>query len=303
MEKSKMRVALPVDTKGQHPMEARTPVKLFDDLYFVGHSLCGSWVIKTSEGLVLIDASGENDFWEQILNPGLEKLGLGEEKILAILLTHGHMDHYAGCGHIQQATGCDIYLSKDDIVYMMTGVENDLANHGRDPHNPTGEPIPMFMVNRTIEDGQDLVFGDHTIHCLLAPGHTPGCLNYSMEVHEGEETHRFVMMGGYGIFGPGNFPGQEYPYGKMNAQKCAFQFAYACVQLWEYVKENNADIFFNPHPHLCDMYQLAEKNEQRKPGDPNAFVIGQEGVREWIVERYYECLESAARFTDLTVEM
>lgn len=302
MEKSRMRVPKPLSPSPEL-LKARTPVKLFDDLYFVGHSMCGSWIIKTSEGLVLIEASAEVDFWETILKPGLEQLGFQDEKIIALLLTHGHMDHYAGCNHIQNATDCDIYLSMEDWAYVTAGAENIPANKGINQRDPNAVPIPMFMTTKIIKDGDDLVFGDHTIHCLLAPGHTPGCLNYSWEVHESEETHRVVMMGGYGIFGPGGFMGNEYPYGVLYAQEYALRFAYTCVELWEYVKKTGADIFFNPHPHLCDMYATAEANDNRAPGEPNTFVIGAEGVREWIVERYYECLESAAKFTDLTVEI
>ena len=279
------------------------PVKLFDDLFFVGHTMCGSWIIKTSEGLVLIEASAEVDFWERFLQPGLKELGLENEKILGLLLTHGHMDHYAGAAHIQDATNCDIYLSMADTAYMISGVENIPANKGADPTSWETNPIPIPAVTKIIKDKDDLVFGDHTVHCLLAPGHTPGCLNYSTEVHEGDETHRFVMMGGYGVFGPGSFMGKPYPYGTLYSQEYALRFAYTCVQLWEYAKENNVDIFLNPHPHLCGMHEAAAANQNRKPGDPNALVIGLEGVREWIAERYYACLNGASQFTDLTLEI
>lgn len=301
MRESKMRVPeafAPTPDK----LIPRKPVKLFDDLYFVGHSMCGAWIIKTSDGLVLIEASAEVDFWEAMLKPGLEALGFQDEKILALLLTHGHMDHYAGANHIQEATDCDIYLSLEDTAYITAGLENQAANKGLDPAALNHEPIPMFRVTKIIKDKDDLVFGDHTIHCMLAPGHTPGCLNYSMEVHEGAETHRFVMMGGYGVFGPGKNMGKPYPHGVLYSQEAAFRFAYSCVELWEYAKENGADIFLNPHPHLCGMYELAAANENRKPGESNAFVIGLEGVREWIVERYYACLNCASEFTDLTLE-
>lgn len=301
-EKSPVTIPIPL-TPGPELLKPRTPVKLFDDLYFVGHSMCGSWIIPTSDGLVLIEASAEVDFWETTLRPGLEKLGLGGKRIIALLLTHGHMDHYAGCNHIQQDTGCDIYLSMEDTAYITSGVENIPANKGISKFDPAAQPIPMFMVTKILHNRDDLRFGDHTIHCLSAPGHTPGCMNYSMEVHEGSEAHRFVMMGGYGVFGPGCFMGDEYPYGVLYAQKQALAFAQSCVELWEYAKETNADIFLNPHPHLCDMYGLDEKNRSRGPEETNAFVIGREGVRRWIAERYYACLEAAADFTDLTQEI
>jgi len=270
-------------------LKPQPPIKLFDDLYFVGSMMVGSWVIPTSEGLVLIEGSAEADHWENCLKPGLEKLGFGDEKIIALLLTHGHMDHYAGCDHIQRATGCDICLSLKDIAYITAGVENRKPN----------QTLPIPQVTRVLTPGEDLVFGDHVIHVIDGAGHTPGCLNYSMEVHEGDETHRFVMMGGYGIFGPGYTMKTEYTYGSVYAVEHAFMFAGTCVKTWEYAKENNCDVFLNPHPHLCNAYELAEENKNRKPGDPNAFVCGKDGVRQWLLERFDACLEMAPKFTDI----
>lgn len=270
-------------------LEIQPPVKLFDDLYFVGNKMIGTWIICTDQGLVLIEGGAEADHWETCLKPGLEKLGFGNEKILAMLLTHGHFDHYAGCEHLRKATGCDICLSAKDTVYITTCAENQEEN----------KTIPNPQVSRIIEPGDELVFGDHVISVLDGAGHTPGCLNYSMEVHDGSETHRFVMMGGYGIFGPGNFMGKVYPYGAGYAVTQAFTFASCCVNTWEYAKEHNCDVFLNPHPHLCNMYELAEENKNRKPGEPNAFVIGKDGVRQWLLERFDACLELGVSFTDI----
>jgi len=261
------------------------PVKLFDDLYFIGNKIVGSWVIPTSEGLVLIDAGATADHWESCLRPGLDELGFGNEKIIAILLTHGHMDHYAGCDHILRATGCDVCLSAVDAVYMSTRKKNRRTN--------IESNVPVPMITRIIKPGEELVFGDHVISVLDGVGHTPGCLNYSMDVYDGKEIHRFIMMGGYGIFGPWEWSDVE------TSVKYALLFASTCVSTWEYAKAHNCDVFFNPHPHLCNMYELAEKNSARKPGEPNAFVAGLDGVRQWILERFDACMETAVSFTDI----
>ena len=278
-----MAVYAPIPlTRDPNNLKPQEPIKLFDDLYFVGNRMVGSWVIPTGEGLVLIEGSAEVDHWENCLKPGLDKLGFGGEKIIALLLTHGHMDHYAGC---------DVCLSKEDTIYMAAGWENHRANMEQN--------IPLPQVTRVITPGEDLVFGDHVITVLDGHGHTPGCLNYSMEVHDGDETHRFIMMGGYGIFGPGNFMGDPYPYGTEYSIRAAFDFAASCANSWEYAKAHNCDVFLNPHPHLCNAYQLAEENKSRKPGEPNAFVVGPDGVRQWLLERFDACLEAVMNYTDI----
>ena len=265
--------------------EIQPPVKLFDDLYFIGNKAVGSWIIPTSEGLVLIEAGNDADTWEKCLKPGLEKIGFGNEKILAILLTHGHMDHYGGSDHIMRATGCEVCMTATDALYMNQRKKNRRTN--------TEQGVSAPMITRLIAPGDELVFGDHVISVLDGAGHTPGCVNYSMDVHEGNETHRFIMVGGFGVFGLNEWPDLA------TSAKYALIFASTCVSTWEYVKEHNCDIFFNPHPHLCNMWGYAEQNKNRKPGEPNAFVIGKEGVRKWILDRFDACMDSVLKFSDI----
>lgn len=270
----------------------KEPIRLFDDLYFVGNRFVGTWIIPTNAGLVLLEGSDQVDYWETSLKPALDQLGFGEEKVLAMLITHGHMDHYAGCDHIRRATGCDICLSRRDTLHITSAVEN------LGPNKDT--PIPQ--ITRFVEPGDELVFGDHVISVLDGSGHTPGCLNYSMEVHDGDESHRFIMMGGFGIFGPGNFMGLEYTYGTAHAVEAALRFATTCVMTWEYAKTHHCDVFLNPHPHLCRLHEYAQKNAEHKAGETNAFVVGTDGVRQWIMERFDDCMRLAAVYTDIREE-
>lgn len=273
-------------------LRAAEPVKLFDDYYFVGNRLVGFHILKTTAGLVIFDAMETEDADEEFLIPGLRKLGLEQERICMIFLTHGHFDHYMGAEHVRLRSGCEIALSKEDTAYILWSNEN------RAPGKPQLAP----RVTRLLRDGDTLSFGSHEVSVISAPGHTPGCLNYSFEVHDGEETHRVMMMGGYGVFGPGVYPDGDYPYGVIHAVDQALQFAVSCVKTWEYCKEKNCDVYINPHPQLCELLEHAEENKHRRPGEPNAFVIGKEGVRRWIAERFEVCMDCAQQFTDIRRE-
>lgn len=279
----------PVGGPPPHLLELVEPVRLFDDYYYVGNHLVGIHILKTSEGLVLFDSTDLVDADEKMLIPGLKKLGLENEKILILFLTHGHFDHYLGAEHIRLRTGCDVALSQEDTSFMAWSVDNRGLN----------KPQLIPHITRVVEDGEELVFGDHKVYVMAAPGHTPGCLNYSFEVHDHGEKHRILMMGGYGVFGPGNFPEEDYPYGTVYAVDQALKFAVSCVKSWEYCKEQNCDVYMNPHPQLCELLELAEQNKSRKPGELNAFVIGKEGVRKWLLERFDVCMECAPQFTDI----
>src|SRR5271168_2937827 len=51
------------------------PAKMFDDVYFVGTKDRSSWVLPTSDGLILIDTTFEYEA-EPVIVGGLKKLGL-----------------------------------------------------------------------------------------------------------------------------------------------------------------------------------------------------------------------------------
>ena len=266
------------------------PLQVFDDLFYCGNKLLGFWILKTSDGLVLFDSGDLTDGWDQWLLPALQEFGLEKEPVRMLFLTHGHFDHYLGARGVWEKTGCDIALSEADTAFMMWSVDNR-------------DKAPVYPpVTRLLKDGEDLLFGDHTVHVLFAPGHTPGCLNYSFTVHDGEEEHRVIMAGGYGIFGPGHYPGGPYPYGVNWAVEQAFTFAASMAKTWEYVKETGCDVYLNPHPHLCRALEYAAENETREPGAPHGLVIGKEGVRKWLAERFEASLKLAQEYTDIQRE-
>ena len=268
------------------------PVKMFDDLFYIGNKVVGIYVLKTSEGLVLIDATENPDAYDEIVVPSLEKLGLSDEKILVLFLTHGHFDHYYGAKKIQEMTRCEVALSTADCAFMVQELNNIATME------LTNRPIPR--VTMRVEDGDIYTYGDHSIEVIYAPGHTPGCLNYSFDVHDNGEKHRIALMGGYGVFGPGEVPSPfPYAFSKQTAVDNALIFASTCAKFWEYTVKNNCDVYLNPHPHLCDLFQHAEKNKIRKEGEPNAFVIGPNGVKEWIFDRFDACVKAAGRFSGL----
>jgi len=262
-------------------------VKLFDDYFFVGHQKEGFHILKTDAGLVLFDSMDIPDADEKYLLPGLKELGLENEPVHTLFLTHGHFDHYLGADHVWRRTGCQVALSKEDAAFMVTSLDN------RDK-NPLIPRITML-----VKDGEEYDFTSHKVYVMEAPGHTPGCLNYSFPVHDHGEEHRVMMVGGYGLFGPGYYPGGEYPYTPDYAVEQAGIFAGTCVKTWEYCKKHRCDVYVNPHPHLCDLLSLAEKNQTRGDGDPNALVIGVNGVRKWILDRYEACLDAIQKFTDI----
>lgn len=81
----------------------------------------------------------------------ISELGL---KLKYILETHVHADHITGSGELRNRTGSQIALSG---AYSATCP--DIA----------------------LTDGQELSFGRHKVKALSTPGHTIGCVTYSIQ--------------------------------------------------------------------------------------------------------------------------
>src|SRR5258706_6147264 len=76
------------------------PVKVFENLYYVGTQLQSMWAITTSEGIILHDTA-YNYMVKDAVEDGLKKLGLDPRQIKYIIISHAHTDHYLGARYLQ----------------------------------------------------------------------------------------------------------------------------------------------------------------------------------------------------------
>ena len=74
------------------------PSKIFDDVYAIGNQGTVVYAIKTSAGLLMIDALDDNQRDTQLL-PGFQKLGLDPAMVKVIVVGHGHADHFGGSAY------------------------------------------------------------------------------------------------------------------------------------------------------------------------------------------------------------
>jgi len=90
------------------------PVKVFDNLYFLGQTEFSVWAIKTSEGLILIDAIFDYSVDDEVAG-GLRTLGLDPATIKYVVISHGHADHSGGAKYLQDHFRPD--YEDDNIVF------------------------------------------------------------------------------------------------------------------------------------------------------------------------------------------
>src|SRR2546430_12177059 len=89
------------------------PVKVFDNLYFVGQTEYSAWAVTTSDGIIVVDALWDYSVEDEVVN-GLKKLGLDPAKIKYVLVSHGHIDHTGGAKLLQDRFGARVILSAAD---------------------------------------------------------------------------------------------------------------------------------------------------------------------------------------------
>ena len=70
------------------------PFRLCENIYFVGARRVSVHIIKTEEGLVMIDTGYPNT--EDEIIDSMKWMGLDPKDLIAIFHSHGHFDHY-GC--------------------------------------------------------------------------------------------------------------------------------------------------------------------------------------------------------------
>ena len=117
------------------------------------------WNRETMEG-VFIDPGGETD----------KLMGAADQfsvNIVAVWLTHGHMDHAGAATAIKQRTGCPIIGPHKDDQWLLDDLATQGAKYGiNDAQN--------VQPDRYLDDGDTLQLGEETFHVAHCPGHTPG---------------------------------------------------------------------------------------------------------------------------------
>jgi glyoxylase-like metal-dependent hydrolase (beta-lactamase superfamily II) len=111
-----------------------------------------AYIVKNSatNECVIIDAPEES---ENILAL------IGDTSVVAILITHNHMDHLAGLDILRESTQAPVWIHRTDAVAISPVAEQHL------------------------EGGEQLRMGELEIHSIFTPGHTPGSTSYLINNH------------------------------------------------------------------------------------------------------------------------
>ena len=225
----------------------KEPFQIFDNLYYVGLNTVSAYLITTSDGLILLDATYAET--ADFVLDSIRQLGFSPADLEYVIVSHGHGDHHAGAARIKEVTAARVVLSAEDWDFI----------ESRDQ---------MAGLTRDVEakDGEELTLGDTTITFYVSPGHTPGSLTTTYTVRDGDQSYLALSPGGLGFnFGP-----------ESTATYIASIERLRNIGGFSVVLPN--------HPYMApgDLFELMKGVDGRTDSATHPVAIGETAVNDWL---------------------
>ena len=226
-----------------------TPFQLIGNIYYVGTDGVAVYIIKTSQGLILMDTAIPAS--TGMIKDNIAKAGFKLGDIKVILNSHAHFDHTGGLAEIKQDTGAQLVAGERDKPLLEGG-------YYPGDENNADLAFPPVKVDRAVKEGDTLTLGDTTLIAHAMPGHTPGCTGWEMTVKDGGQD-RDVLFFCSGTVALNRLVGQPTYPGIVDDYRSTFAKA----------KAMKVDVLLGPHP---EVYGMQAKRAEMKDGAPNPFV-------------------------------
>jgi metallo-beta-lactamase class B len=256
--------------EGNRPTD---PFRIAGNLYYVGSSDIGSYLISTSAGHIVIDGGYAST--APIIEANIAALGFKVADLKILLNTQGHGDHAGGFAALKQRTGAKLMVSAADADVIERGGTHDFS---------LGDSLtfPPAKVDRRLKDGDTVTLGDATLTAHLTPGHTMGCTTWTFDVKDAGRTVHVVDMCGLSILPNTRVSGMPgYPDITSDYRRT-----------FEILKKLPVDIFIGAHASYYGGMEKAAK-AKANPSGPNPF-IDPDGYQQYIAtaeKRFNDQLE------------
>lgn len=151
--------------RNQFELSKMKPLKtgeVISDIYSINNGFVNLFLLKGSNGYLMIDAGNDK---EQTLRE-LERLGIVQEDIKAVLLTHSDYDHVTALSLFPNA---QVYLPADELQ-MINGITSRGGSYN--------ELEREYLI---LQDKDTVRILDFSVACIATPGHTPGSMSYFID--------------------------------------------------------------------------------------------------------------------------
>jgi metallo-beta-lactamase class B len=245
------------------------PYRAFDNVYYVGVCWVSAWLVKTSDGAVLLDTL--HDPFGDLLISNIRKVGVDPADIKYVLMTHGHFDHVGGAYKLKPLT---------KARFVMTEKGWDEAIQAAQSSQGTPRQWTMIEKDLVVKDGDVISVGDTTFGVYETPGHTFGTASYSFPVRDGARYYQAFTVGGLGL-------------NAIEGSRQVEAYIASVTRILQLAQRQTDPItvHLTTHPFSNGLTESAQKLTTRGPGDPHPLVdpagfIGQlETLRKGAEER------------------
>lgn len=237
-------------------MSSFTYALIFDDLLIVAQKETNCFVLKSSDGLIVIDAIWPDQKAFDAIIHAIKEVGWEPESVQKLILTHGHVDH-TGCGKwFVEKYGVTTYLSQiDDMYWRDHPVKPDRPNTWKD-----------YEIDVYLNHGDTITLGDKTIYVYSTPGHTPGGLSFIFPVMEEGTPHMAALWGG-------TTPPRTIP--AVNQYLASLEYFMSVAQF------HNIDVALSNHTAIDNGLERIAYSIKRMSYMPNIYIIGKKGFQNY----------------------
>ena len=239
------------------------PTRFFDQLSFIGDENTGCFLYETGEGLILIDSLWEDQRSIDIIESGIRELGHDTEELKAVLVTHGHVDHYGAAKYLHETYGAVIYMSEIDYEFSKVPLPFDPSCYYKGG------------CDHFLGDLDKLILGGTEITTVLTPGHTPGCLSLIIPVTDEGRLHNIALWGGTGV----TLRTDVYSY-----LRSVRRFSRIC-------DEYGVDGEISTHPFVDQSIARYQMIREIPDGVANPFIIGQDAYHRYEDMFFEMCID------------
>ncbi|WP_312047689.1 MBL fold metallo-hydrolase [Anaerotignum sp.] len=242
--------------KAMEDMSFFTHALIFDDLLIIAQKETNCFVLKTNDGLIVIEAIWPSKKAFDAIVDAIKSVGWNPDTIKKLVLTHGHVDH-TGCGkYFVETYNAETYLSEVDDIFW--------KEYPTKPERP--ETWKDYQIDTYIQDGDTITLGDKTIYVYDTPGHTPGCLSFIFPVKEAGEAHMAALWGG-----------TTPPWNKNGVTQYLKSLDY-------FIREANSrkvDVALSNHTAIDNGLERILYSKKRMSYMPNIYIIGQDAFQKY----------------------
>jgi metallo-beta-lactamase class B len=255
-----MRI-LPSANAGNAEAQVAEPMKVFDNLYFVGTKTDANWTITTPQGIILID-SGRPQRFEDTLIAGLRKGGLNPADIRYVLIAHEHEDHFGGARFLQER-----------YPKVRVGMSASGWNALEQPQRG-GAPQEGPKRDLVLQEGVAITLGGVSVTPVAIPGHTAGSMGFIFPVTDNGQAHVAAVFGGTVLN-----PTMTIPFD---------QYQRSIAHWGEWTKKQRVDVGLQNHPIMDRTFERLAQLKSRQSGQPHPFIVGEESYQR-LVGAMSEC--------------